>query len=103
MEFNKEKFQLIRYGVNQDIKNQSEYKTKSNKEIPQTNDVKDLGIVMADNLTFSNHHQISIAKVRQRSGWVLRVFETREKSPMLTFQVSYPSPNRILLYPYILI
>ena len=35
MEFNEEKFQLIRYGVNQDIKNQSEYKTKSNKEIPQ--------------------------------------------------------------------
>lgn len=58
LKFQGEKFQLIRYRVNQDIKYQSEYKAKSNKTISQTNEVKGLGIVMSDNLTISNHQQI---------------------------------------------
>ena len=68
MEFNEEKFQLIRYGTNKDIKTQTKYETKSGKEIEQSNDVKDLGVFMSDDLSFESHHQRKINEARRLSG-----------------------------------
>lgn len=39
----------ISYRVKQGIKNRREYKTKQNRAILQTNDVKNLSIIMFDN------------------------------------------------------
>ena len=55
MEFNDEKFQLIRYGPDHEIINQTNYKTKSQNSISQANVVKDLGVSMSDDLSFTNH------------------------------------------------
>ena len=93
MEFNEEKFQLIRYGTNKDIKTQTKYETISGKEIEQSNDVKDLGVFMSDDLSFESHHQRKINEARRLSGWVLRVFKTREQLLMLTLFKSLILPR----------
>ena len=71
MEFNEDKFQLIRYGTNKDIKMQTKYETKSGKEIEQSNDVKDLGVFMSYDLSFESHHQRKIDEAPRLSGWIL--------------------------------
>ena len=93
MEFNDEKFQLIRYGPDQEIINQTDYMTKSHNSISQANVVKDLGVLMSDDLSFTNHNQTIISNARKISGWVLRVFKTREQVPMLTLFKSLILPR----------
>ena len=68
MEFNEEKFQLLSYGTNKDIKTHTKYVTKSGKEIEQSNDVKDLRVFLSDDLSFESHHQRKINEARRLSG-----------------------------------
>ena len=104
MEFNEEKFQLLRYGNNQDIKLHTKYETKSEKEIERSGEVRDLGVIMSDNINFESHNQNKINEIRRLSGWILRVFKTREPSPMLTLFKSLILPRIeyccILTSPY---
>ena len=93
MEFNEEKFQLIRYGTCEDMKRQTTYKTKSGEKIEQTNEVKDHGVTMNHNLDFESHHQVKINEVRRLSVWILRVFKTREQLPTLTLYTALILPR----------
>ena len=93
MDFNEEKFQLIRYGDNKDIQLESSYSTASNLIIPQASSVKDLGVIMSDDLNFSLHHLKKIEIARKLSGWALRVFRTRDETPMLTLFKSLILPH----------
>ena len=93
MDFNEEKFQLIRYGANKDINGQTNYFTPSNITIPHTSNVKDLGVIMSDDLSFSLHHQKQVEIAQKLSGWVLRVFKTRDEFPMLTLFKSIILPR----------
>ena len=45
---------------------------------------KDLGVYIDSDLTFANHIEYIITKARRLCGWVLRVFQTRKISVMLT-------------------
>ena len=93
MEFNEEKFQLIRYGTHEDIKNQTKYETKSRNIIEKANEVKDLGVIMTDDLSFESHNQRKINETRRLAGWIMRVFKTREQLPMLTLYKSLILPR----------
>ena len=78
MRFNGSKFQVLRFGTNERIKEETVYFTEEMKEIiEQVNSTKDLGVIVTDDAKFDAHIDSMCEKVRQRSGWVLRTFYTR--------------------------
>ena len=82
LKFNSLKFQALRYGNNKDTMDFS-YKTPDGNDIPNEDQVRDLGIQMSRNMKFHDHIEIIASKCRSLSGWILRTFTTREASPML--------------------
>ena len=46
MQFNKNKFELLRYGKNRDIKDSTSYVGPDSRNIEQTQRVRDLGVKM---------------------------------------------------------
>ena len=75
MLFNGKKFEMLRYGKNEDLKNSTMYLTPGAEDfIEVKEDLRDLGIQMADNAKFSIHISNVCAKVRQKCGWILRTF-----------------------------
>ncbi|XP_076061646.1 uncharacterized protein LOC143037393 [Oratosquilla oratoria] len=77
MALNGEKFELVRYGRNEDLKNSTNYKY-NNQLITEKEHVKDLGVFMSDDATFSHHINKIIEAGRNLSGWVLRTFNSRD-------------------------
>ena len=55
MQFNDDKFELMRYGTDTEIKNQTCYKGPDKSLIKEKQSVKDLGVYMNTNLTFGTH------------------------------------------------
>ena len=45
--------------------------------------VKDLGVKLSSDATFSGHTGDKVASVKTKIGWVLRTFTTQELQPML--------------------
>ena len=83
MNFNELKFQAIRYGQNSEMINSFRYKTPTGQYIPDEKNVKDLGIIMSQNLTFKEHIETIETKCRSLSAWILRTFATRDREPMM--------------------
>ena len=78
--FNGTKFQLIRLGNSSDIKDDTLYFTENMSNIiDQFETIKDLGVVMNDQATFKNHIEKALKKARQKMGWILRTFNSRNK------------------------
>ena len=83
MKFNGDKFELVRYTVSGDPV-PFQYETQDGTEIAKKHNVTDIGVVLSDSATFINQVGEVTARARQRMGWILRVFTTRDRSPMLT-------------------
>ena len=78
MKFNGSKFQVVRYGQNEELKNSTMYfTTKMEDVIQQFDSVRDLGVILSDDAKFEKHLDKVISKVRQKIGWVCRTFYTR--------------------------
>ena len=78
MAFNPEKFELLRYGWNDDLKNSTEYLTPDAEDIIERKEcLRDLGIQMSDNGKFSSHIEFVCRKVQQKCGWIMRTFNMR--------------------------
>ena len=78
MDFNKGKFVVMRYGQNEDLKNETEYFSGNYEEIIERKDsVRDLGVQLTDNGAFDEHIEKVCKKVRQKSGWIFRTFYSR--------------------------
>ena len=98
MQFNENKFQLLRYGTNQDIKDSTSLFEPNSKHIEQTQCVKDLGIKMSDTLSFTDHIETVCNKVWQKCGWIIRTFHARDMHTMKTLMVQHsPATHRLLL------
>ena len=93
MEFNDVKFELLRYGPNSNLKQQTSYKTSSNTIIEEHQFVRDLGVMMSNNCKFQIHMNTSILNARKLSSWILRTFKTRSPTPMLTLWKSLVLPK----------
>ena len=80
MSFNNNKFEVIRF-----TKHHSEvsYKSATNTHIEQKEVVKDLGILVSENLKFDTHILKTVKSGRQFCGWILRTFLTREPSVLI--------------------
>ena len=58
-------------------------------------EIKDLGVNMSNNATFSKHITKITVSARQLSGWILRTFQTRSVKCMLTFWKSVMLPQLV--------
>ena len=90
--FNSEKFQCLRYGTNQDLKNTTSYRSDGGTIIKSESSVRDLGVTMSDNALFSEHIANVVQSANLKCGWVLRTFKTRNRLPLLTLWRSLVLP-----------
>jgi len=84
MELNGNKFQLLRYGPIQNLKDSTKYKDTSGEDICEEKSAKDLGIVLSSDGRYDLHTSKVVTKSRQMCGWIFRTFQTRELTPMMT-------------------
>ena len=79
MEFNKGKFEVMRYGENQALKCETEYFSGDYEEIIERKEsLRDLGVQLTDDGGFREHIEKVTKKARQKSGWIFRTFYSRE-------------------------
>lgn len=57
-------------------------------QIDHSHTVKDLGVHMSADGTFKYHIGTTVTKAKQMCSWILRIFNTRERVPMLTLYKS---------------
>ena len=92
--YNGTKFQVLRFGPNESIKNETVYFTEDMIHIiEQVNKTQDLGVTVTDDATFDLHIDNMCQKVRQRSGWVMRTFYTRSAFFIKTIFKSLIQPH----------
>ena len=89
MTFNENKFEHIRYGSHDYLQN---YAGPDGANIRTCNQVKDLGVIISDDAKFEDQIETVVKTARQRVGWIMRVFETRKKTAMLTLYRSLVLP-----------
>ena len=83
MLFNGSKFQLLRYGPKEELKNNTLYFTDDTQNIIERySSVRDLGVILSDDERFEIHIEKVIKKVRQKAGWVFRSFYSRRADVM---------------------
>ena len=79
MEFNKGKFEVMRYGENQALKCETEYFSGDYEEIIERKEsLRDLGVQLTDDGGFREQIKKVSKKARQKSGWIFRTFYSRE-------------------------
>ena len=79
MKCNGAKFQLLRYGQDQELKQNTNYFTRDMEDvIEQFSNLRDLGIIMSDDGKFTQHVDKVVKQVRQKSGWIFRTFYSRQ-------------------------
>ena len=83
MMLNSEKFQLLRYDKNENLK-QENYHTKEGIIIHRKSMAKDLGIIMQDDASFKLHYEVINNKARKIMGQIMRSFKSRDPKTMLT-------------------
>ena len=77
MQFNSKKFELIRYGKNEELKHDTMYFSADNYVIEEKEVLRDLGVMMNNQATFDDHVYKVCQSVKQKSGWILRTFKSR--------------------------
>ena len=84
MSFNDTKFELLRYKGKNNTPQESQYRNMNNELIEEVNPVKDLGVLMSNDCSFSKHIEKVANSMKNLSGWILRTFSTRDKAVLLT-------------------
>ena len=84
MKFNANTFELLRYGKVQEIKSAVTYKSYDDSNIDEKEQVRILCIMISNTATFTLHIKNIVKNPRNKMGWVLRVFQSRERSLMMT-------------------
>jgi len=92
MTFNSSKFEKLCYVGGSIPIPDFPYTTEAGSVIKRSAHVRDLGVIMNDSATFSQHIS-SIAKAgRNQLGWILRTFQSRDKALLLTLWKSLVVP-----------
>ena len=94
MRYNDGKFVVLRYGRDENLKNNSVYFLDEMKEIISSEEShKDLGITMSYDGSFDSHINKIIKKARQKIGWFCRSFLSRGKHFMRKMFITYIHPQ----------
>ena len=86
MSFNSNKFELLRYRSKESKEFQTSlaYTSNNGQEIKETQHVRDLGVIMSNDATFTTHIHQKTKSVKALISWILRTFKSRETLPMIT-------------------
>ena len=68
MVFNEDKFQVISYSPKPDNTSKVEYHTEKGTAIKEDPEIKDLGVLMNNNMIFSGQIQTVVTQAKQKSG-----------------------------------
>ena len=86
MEFNGDKFECIRFRANQNLREESgvefKYVNEEGVDIEEKDQLKDLGVQLSNDLTFSKHIDKTVSTCRKTTGWIMRTFRTRSQTTM---------------------
>lgn len=93
MLFNDNKFEVLRYGKNMAIKEETNYVTPNGIRIVPENTVKDLGVIMNNSATFNDHIDHKTLKAKNLISWILRTFSARDSITMMTLWKSLVQPH----------
>ena len=92
MQLNDLKFELLRYGPNKALKEETQYLSPTGKVIETKEVVKDLGVYMSNDCTFNKQIESIIEKAKNITSWILRTFTSRSQNTMLTLYKSLVIP-----------
>ena len=94
VKFSANKFELLQYGKEQEIKSATTYKSYDDSNIDDKEQVRDLSTMMhmSNTATFTLHIKNIVKNARDKMGWVLRVFQSRKRSLMLALLKSLVIP-----------
>ena len=76
MEINKDKFVLLQYGCDEDLKNH--YKLDEESTLENSPDTKDLGVIVSEDLSWQKQITSATNDGKKFSAWILRCFNTRK-------------------------
>ena len=94
MKFNAGKFEAIKYGSNKNLKYDYCYLTPGAEDnIEETETVKDLGVLLDNDLNFTSHVNKVISKVNMKVGWIFRNFNTRNATILKPLWKSLIQPH----------
>ena len=102
MEINKDKFVLLQYGHNKDLKCQ--YNLDEESTLKNSPDTKDLGVIASDDLSWQKQITSATNEGKRFSAWILRCFNTRKHVLLQLFktfvlsEMEYAAP---LWLPYL--
>ena len=88
---NGDKFEHHRIGNNLGIEKHI-YKDPTGKNIKEKEHIKDLGVHISNDLTWTKQINEVVSRARSMSGWTMRTFQTRECVPMSTIWNSLVRP-----------
>ena len=92
MQFNSDKFEVLKIGRNQNLKN-SIYKDPDDVNIKEISVAKDIGVYFNSKGDFSDHIKIKFSKAKQMAGYILRAFMLRTPVPMMLLFKSLVIPH----------
>ena len=93
MSLNGSKFEQLSYGKNHQLRALSSYHSDSGDVIQSKQSVKDLGILLSNDLSYGSHIQMVIERLKGISSQIYRTFRTRDHSVMLTLWKSLAIPH----------
>ena len=82
MNFNCDQFELLRYKVkhSMDIHTSTSYLSNNCSIILEKQHVRDLGVTLSNDATFTKHIQEKCISIKSKIAWVLRTFKSRERA-----------------------
>ena len=93
MQFNAGKFELLRFWVDRDTAPDILYMAPDGGPIEEKESLRDLGVRMCTDLTFSEQIDLTVESGTRMAGWALRTFRGRNRYLMLTILRSLIQPR----------
>ena len=92
MTFNAKKFEALRYGADEVLKAVTSYTSPDGSIIPDKDHLRDLGVIMSADGSFTQHIHQMCQSARNMCSWILRTFQSRSSELMLTLWKSLVLP-----------
>jgi hypothetical protein len=93
VEFNSKKFEWMRYTAGSQSPPDFQYLAPDSTSIEQKSDLRDSGVRMSTDLTFSLQVEKVVTTASQMVGWGLRTFRSRNKHLMMVLMKSLVQPH----------
>ena len=93
MQFNSGKFEWVRYAVDKEKAPTFQYAAPDLSDIEQKDNLRDLGVILSSDLTFSLQIEKAVSTASQMVGWGMRTFRGRSSYLLLTLFKSLVQPH----------